>query len=71
MLGAFDNKYMPHTFVKGQVLADWVAEFTESLLEEKAESQGMDGKSVSMVSLQKPLSWKVYVDGTTNQRPPE
>ena len=28
----------------------------------------MDGKSVSMVSLQEPLSWRVYVDGTTNQK---
>ena len=28
----------------------------------------MDGKSVDIVTLQEPLSWKVYVDGTTNQR---
>ena len=28
----------------------------------------MDGKSVGMISLQEPLSWKVYIDGTTNQR---
>ena len=28
----------------------------------------MGGKSVGMVTLQEPLSWKVYVDGTTNQR---
>ena len=28
----------------------------------------MDGKSVGMISLQEPLSWKVYVDGTANQR---
>ena len=28
----------------------------------------MNGKSVGKVSLQKPLSWKVYVDGATNQR---
>ena len=31
MLGAFDVKYMPRTAVKGQVLADLVAEFTEEL----------------------------------------
>ena len=29
ILGAFDIKYMPRTSVKGQVLADLVAEFTE------------------------------------------
>ena len=28
ILGAFDIKYMPRTSVKGQVLADLVAEFT-------------------------------------------
>ena len=28
----------------------------------------MDGKSVRMVSLQEPLSWRVYVDGAANQR---
>ena len=28
----------------------------------------MDGKSVSMVTLQEPLSWKLYVDGAANQR---
>ena len=27
----------------------------------------MDGKSVGMVSLQKPLSWRVYVNGVANQ----
>ena len=36
-LGAFDIKYMSRTFVKGQVLADLVAEFTESPLEEEVE----------------------------------
>ena len=29
ILGAFDIKYMPHTSIKGQVLADLVAEFFE------------------------------------------
>jgi len=37
ILGAFDIKYMPHTSVKGQVLADLVAEFVESPLKEKVE----------------------------------
>jgi len=36
-LGVFDIKYMPRTFIKGQVLADLVAEFTESPLEEDKE----------------------------------
>ena len=28
----------------------------------------MDGKSVGAISIQGPLSWKVYVDGTANHR---
>ena len=28
----------------------------------------MDGKSVGAVSLQEPLSWKVYIDGAVNHR---
>ena len=34
ILGAFDIKYMPRTSIKGQVLADFVAEFTEPEIEE-------------------------------------
>ncbi|XP_050290152.1 uncharacterized protein LOC126728353 [Quercus robur] len=68
ILGAFDIKYMPCTFIKGLVLTDLVAEFVKTSLQEKVEKQSMDGKSVGMVSLQEPLSWKVYVDGTANQR---
>ena len=68
ILGAFDIKYMPRTFIKGQVLADLVAEFTETLSEDRIEEQNMDGKLVGVISLQKPLSWKVYVDGAANYR---
>ena len=68
ILGAFDIKYMPHTFVKGQVLIDLVVEFAETPLEERMEKQNMDEKSVGAISLQEPLSWKVYVDGAVNHR---
>ena len=34
ILGAFDIKYMPRTSVKGQVLANFVAEFTEPEVDE-------------------------------------
>ena len=37
ILEAFDIKYMPHTSIKGQALADLVAEFAESSLEEEVE----------------------------------
>ena len=45
-----------------------MAEFAKPLLEEMAATQNMDEKSVSTISLQEPLSWKVYVDGAANQR---
>ena len=38
ILGAFDFKYMPRTFVKGQVLTDLVPEFAESPLEVETEN---------------------------------
>ena len=47
---------MPRSSIKSQVLANLVAEFNESPLEEEAEKQDKDGKSVGMVSLQEPLS---------------
>ena len=68
VLGAFDIKYMPRTSVKGQVLADLVTEFVESLLKKMAAMHNKDEKSVGTISLQKPLLWKVYVDGAANQR---
>ena len=68
VLGAFDIKYMPRTSIKGQVLADLVVEFIEPPLEEVVATQNIDGKSVGTISLQEPLFWKVYVDGTANQR---
>ena len=59
---------MPCTSIKGQVLADLVAKFAEIPVEERVEKQNMDEKLVSAISLQEPLSWKVYVDGATNHR---
>ena len=59
---------MPRTSVKGQVLADLMAEFVETPLEERVKKQNMDEKSVGAISFQEPLSWRIYVDGATNQR---
>ena len=44
ILGAFDIKYMPHTSIKGQVLADLVAEFIEPPIEELESTENMDKK---------------------------
>ena len=59
---------MPRTSIKGQVLTHLVAEFTEATVEKSGEQQNMDRKSVRVISIQEPLSWKVYVDGATNHR---
>ena len=68
ILGAFYIKYMSRTSIKVQILIDLVAEFVESPLEKEIEKYDRDGKSVGMVTLQEPLSWRVYVDGAANQR---
>ena len=68
ILGAFDIKYMLRTSIKGQVLADLVAEFAEPPVETLTELRGMEGKPVGVVFAPKPPCWKVYVDGTANQR---
>ena len=59
---------MPRTSIKGQVLVDLVVEFAESPIGEDREEQGMNGKSVGLISLQGPLSWKMYVNGMANQK---
>ena len=53
---------MSPTSVKGLVLAGLVARFAEFPLEKEAENQGMDGKSVGTISVQKLLFWNEYID---------
>ena len=59
---------MPHTSMKGKVLANLVAEFAECLEEMNGEKHGMDEKSVGLISAQCSMPWEVYVDGAANQR---
>ena len=54
VLRAFDIKYMPRSSVKGQVLADLIAEFAEPPMKILAEEQNMDEKSVGTISVQGP-----------------
>ena len=68
ILGAFDIKYMPRTSIKGQVLADLVAEFTEPPMEEWKPVENMDEKLVGTISRHGILPWEVYVDGASNQK---
>ena len=68
ILGAFDIKYMPCTSIKGQVLTNLIAEFAEGPAENESEEHRMGEKSISLVTAQEPLQWKVYVDGAANQK---
>ena len=68
ILGAFDIKYMPHTSVKGQVLADLVAEFTEPEADELLAQRDKDEKLVGTISQYCPPTWEVHVDGASNQK---
>ena len=55
ILGAFDIKYVPRTSVKGQILADLVAEFAEGPVENESKEHRVDEKSVGLVATQEPL----------------
>ena len=68
ILGTFDIKYMPHTSIKGQVLADLVAEFAECPEEIEGENHNMGEKSIGIVFVQCPTPWELYVDGAANQQ---
>ena len=59
---------MSRTFVKGQVLADLVAEFAEFPEEIDVIQHAMDEKSIGLIFVQYPSPWKVYVDRAANQR---
>ena len=50
ILGVFDIKYMPRTSIKGQVLADLVAEYTEPEIEKLPTNGNMDEKLVGTIS---------------------
>ena len=59
---------MPRTAVKGQVLADLVAEFAEPSPKEGGGALSIDEKLVGTIAQQEPTCWKSYVDGAVNQR---
>ena len=68
ILGAFDIKYMPRTSIKGQVLADLVAEFAECPEETERGSEKLGERLVGVASVQGLPPWELYVDGAVNQR---
>ena len=68
ILGAFNIKYMPRISIKGQVLADLMAEFAECSEEMEGGSEKLDEGLIGVVSVQCPPPWELYVDGAANQR---
>ena len=67
ILGVFDIKYMSRTSIKGQVLANLVAEFAECPEEMDVENHNMGERPVGVVFVQCPMPWELYVDGAANQ----
>ena len=59
---------MSYTSVKGQVLADLVAEFTEPEIEELPSNGNIDEKLVGTISQYCLLTWEVHVEGASNQK---
>ena len=51
-LSEFDMQYHPRTAVKGQIVADFIAEYT------KSEDKGAEGHRL----------WRIHIDGSSNQR---
>ena len=51
VLWALDIKHMPRTSVKGQILVNLVAKFTEPPLEEVAATKSMNEESIGTISL--------------------
>ena len=70
IMGAFDIKYMPRTSIKGQILADLVAEFAEPSIGQVLvnKQRVVEGKLVGVIFASKPPCWKVYIDDAVNQR---
>ena len=54
---------MPQTTIKGQVLADFVVEFTEGVPKEENAVMGVLVSSTIVAP-----SWKVYMDGASNRK---
>ena len=59
---------MPRTSIKGQVLADLVAEFIEPEIEELPSVGNMDEKLVGTIFQYRLSTWEVYVDEASNQK---
>lgn len=59
-LSQFDIQYQPRTATKGQVLADFVAEFTKPSISEPESTEPVCAPEIP--------TWKLYVDDSSNDQ---
>jgi ribonuclease HI len=62
-IGTLDVKYLPRTAIKGQILADFVAEFTPT-----AEQKDLNETTFQENTPEDSGWWKIYVDGASNAK---
>ncbi|XP_075663198.1 uncharacterized protein LOC142632734 [Castanea sativa] len=62
-LGAYDIKDMPRTAIIGQILADFVAEFTEGQVNHEDAVM-----TIMSIGLENITPWEVYTDGASNRK---
>jgi ribonuclease HI len=62
-IGTLDIKYLPRTAIKGQILADFVAEFTPT-----TEPEDLNKTTFQENTPENSGWWKIYVDGASNAR---
>ncbi|XP_075633763.1 uncharacterized protein LOC142606247 [Castanea sativa] len=63
VLGAYDVKYIPRTAIKWQILADFMAEFTEGTIEK--EERALEAMATLAVIVP---PWKIYIDEASNRK---
>ena len=62
-IGTLDVKYLPRTTIKGQILADFVVEFTPT-----TEQKDLNETTFQEHTPEDSGWWKIYVDGASNAK---
>lgn len=68
MLRVFDIRFRPHTTIKGQILADLVAEFIEELDQVNLEEARTPEEEVRMNLVLAQQTWYLFIDEAANQK---
>ena len=63
-LSQFDIEFMPRPAIKGQVLADFITEFTTPVAKRLVEKRPEDAPTFPTAKIPK---WGMYVDGSSNE----